>query len=256
MVAAVAERREAGAVTPSAAAVPASALISQDPATFQAAVREDFMAGPRAGFTAEPTPGTVPDLPAMATQPAGAAVPGAAAVGAGAAAGTGAGGAEPAGVAVTGAAASGPGHITVTAFRGSCPSCRWPMQPIGTAEFRTTTPMTSITPGIRPMTATSRPTRHRWRIQAARLTCPGLGRLRPAMWAHRIPAPAARLRDRFSCTRRMARALSNRRATKPNANDGHRSRRARLRRMALITTGPWWRASRGAGTARGRCRVT
>src|SRR5882757_7405750 len=80
---AVATRREAGAVTPSAAAMPASALISQDLATFQAAVREDFMAGPRAGFTAEPTPGTVPDLPAMATQPAGAAVPGAAAVGAG-----------------------------------------------------------------------------------------------------------------------------------------------------------------------------
>jgi len=114
---AVATRQEAVAVTPSAAAMPAAALISQDRATILAALREDFMAGPRAGFTAEATRATVLDLPAMATQPAGAAGPGAAAF-------TGAVGAEPAGAAVTGAAASGPGRSTAADLPGFCQSYR------------------------------------------------------------------------------------------------------------------------------------
>src|ERR1700674_3407300 len=117
-------------------------------------------------------------LPAMATRPAavGAAVAGAVAVGA-----------EPAGAAAIGMAASGPERTTVQVLPVSCRSCRWRMPPIGTAAFRTTTPMTSITPGTRPTTVMSRPTRRPLGIRAALLTRPDPGPLPAAMRAHRIP---------------------------------------------------------------------
>ncbi len=48
---------------------------------------------------------------------------------------------------------------------GSCRFCRWRTRRIGMAASPTTTPTMSITPGTRPMMATSRPIRRRWPIR-------------------------------------------------------------------------------------------
>ena len=67
------------------------------------------------------------------------------------------------GAAATGAAVTGRGPTTVTVLPGFCRYCRSPTRPIGMPAFRTTTPMTCTTPGIRTIRAIRRPIRRRWR---------------------------------------------------------------------------------------------
>ena len=140
------------------------------------------------------------------------------------------------------------------------------MPRIGTAAFRTTTPMTCTTPTPRITADMWRRTRRRWRIpMPVRAQRRLMRRRRPqgSPSLHRRPMAARRpisrrlalvvgIRGRYSCTRRTARALSSRPPTRRSASNGPRVRPARSRRMGRTTSAPWRLVSRGVGIARGK----